>query len=526
MAVPHCPRSHGSGEELETIPKGEYPADTNMNILYCRKSSEAADRQVASIESQKDNLLELAEKSGLTDVKIFIESTSAKEPGRPEFAKMVALIKANPGSTLLVWKLDRLARNPVDEGEIKWLLQIRTIAKIVTPERTYYPEDNSLIASVEFGMATQYIKDLSMNIKRGNRSRLERGGLPGPAPIGYLDNRQTKQKEIDQTKAPLVQQAFELYATGGYSLKQLMATMNDRGLRTKGGLKIAKSKLHRMLQNQFYMGTIQRGGKSYTGSHEQIICTKLFEDVQRVLSGKGRPRPQKHAFHLGGFMSCSQCGCAYTATIKKGHTYYYCTNGKKNCDQHKKYTGEELADELAAKLLKEIQFCEEDIEIAYLAAKEELISETKSSHVKKDELPKRLKTIQQQLLNLAEVISSDPSMANALKPQILILEAQAKAIEAQISDTTVQTPDQALSTLEQTKKAFLQASKASFNYSNGDDAYKSELLKILLWNFSLRDQTVQSYQFKSPYSLMAQSPKKLDSDEWWTGWDSNPRPID
>ena len=99
-----------------------------MNILYCRKSSEDSNRQVASIDSQKTNLAELAKRDNLTVSKTFTESMSAKQPGRPEFEKMIKLIEQHPGSVILVWKLDRLARNPVDEGKIKWLLQKKTIS--------------------------------------------------------------------------------------------------------------------------------------------------------------------------------------------------------------------------------------------------------------------------------------------------------------------------------------------------------------------------------------------------------------
>ena len=70
------------------------------------------------------------------------------------------------------------------------------------------PEDNALISAVEFGMANQYIRDLSTNVKRGNKTKLEKGELPGAAPIGYLDNLATKKKEIDPIKAPLNQTGF------------------------------------------------------------------------------------------------------------------------------------------------------------------------------------------------------------------------------------------------------------------------------------------------------------------------------
>lgn len=486
-------------------------------ITYCRKSSEAQDRQVASIDSQKDNLLALAKHSSLVISKIFTESMSAKQPGRPEFEKMIKLIEANPGSVILVWKLDRLARNPVDEGKIKWLLQNKTIAKIITPERIYHPEDNALIASVEFGMANQYIRDLSTNVKRGNKTKLEKGELPGPAPIGYLDNKLTKHKEIDQAKAPLIKECFELYATGGYCMREINNLMFQKGFKTKGGLKTSKAQLHHILTNPFYYGVIRRQEQLYPGIHQPIISKTLFDIVQDVLSGKHRSKKQKHFFPVRGFMFCYSCGCLLTASSKKGHAYYYCTNGKGNCEQHKKYLRDKKIDELVAKVLNEIKFDEEAVEIAYLAAKEKTIREAGSSHTQQDELTKKLKTTQEQLANLVKVISSDPSMANALKSQILTLEAETKSIQEQIANPKQQTLDEALMTLELTKKTFLQACSASFDYLKGDDNKKFELLKILLWNLKLENQNVQSYQFKQPFSILAKSPKKLEMREWLPG---------
>lgn len=486
-------------------------------ILYARKSSEASDRQILSIESQKNELLVLATQHDLKPFKIFCESMSAKQPGRPEFEKMIKLIEQNPGSIIFVWKLDRLARNPVDEGKIKWLLQKKVIGQIITPERIYLPDDNVLISAVEFGMANQYIRDLSINVKRGNKIKLERGELPGPAPIGYLDNLATKQKEIDQNKAPLIKEVFEIYATGCYSQKQVNDLLYKKGLRTKGGLKISKSQLDHILHNPFYHGVIRRNGCLYQGRHQPIISEQLFQDVQRVLSGKTRPRPKTHFFPLRGFISCSLCGCSYTATTKKGHVYYYCTNGKGNCEQHKKYTREELADKLVAKIFEQVKFCPEDIEIAYLAAKEKTIAEAGSSHAQQDEMAKKLKSTQERLTNLVQVISTDPGMANALKPQILSLEAQVKAIRTQINNPTTQTLAETLATLEQTKKTFLQASYASFDYQKATNTEKFELLKKLLWNLKLENQNIQQYQFKAPFSLMAESPKTLVLSDW-LGW--------
>ena len=133
-------------------------------LIYARKSSEAEDRQVASIDSQISVLTDIAKQEGLEIIDTLCESQSAKAPGRPLFSKMLEMIYKGQAQGIICWKLDRLARNPVDGGQINWMLQQGVIRHIKTHDRSYYPTDNVLMMSVEFGMANQFIRDLTVNV--------------------------------------------------------------------------------------------------------------------------------------------------------------------------------------------------------------------------------------------------------------------------------------------------------------------------------------------------------------------------
>ena len=129
-------------------------------FLYARKSSESEDKQVQSIDDQVKWLKKLAADLRITVKRVFIESKSAKKPdNRPVFDGMMRKIENGEANGILCWHINRLSRNPVDSGNISWLLQQGVIKSIRTPEREYRPEDNILLFSVESGMANQDIRD-------------------------------------------------------------------------------------------------------------------------------------------------------------------------------------------------------------------------------------------------------------------------------------------------------------------------------------------------------------------------------
>jgi len=304
----------------------------NRYILYVRKSSEEDDKQLLSIESQTNELKALAAKLGITIVKTISESKSAKNIGRPGFNEMIDLIQRGNAESILCWKMDRLSRNPRDSGNIQYLLQEGFIKKIQTIDKTYLPEDNVLLSSIELGMSNEYIRALSINVKRGLKTKAEKGWYPGVAKPGYLNDKYCDkgEKKIleDPIGFPLIKKAFDEMLTGLYRPSQVHKKLTENwGYRSpkrkkSGGKPLAISTLYRIFSDTFYCGEYEyplESGNWYKGLHTPMITPDQFDKLQKILGKKDNPRPrlkQSPSSAFYGMFRCYDCGSMITPDTK------------------------------------------------------------------------------------------------------------------------------------------------------------------------------------------------------------------
>lgn len=476
-------------------------------ILYCRKSTDTEDKQVMSLESQEKELLDLATSKGLNVVRVLRESRSAKAEGRPVFAEVLSLLQKKEADAVLCWKLDRLARNMADGGRIIDLLQHGVIQEIRTHDAIHLPSDNVLMLAVQFGMANQYIRDLSENVKRGNRAKLERGEWPNHAPFGYQNNKVTKTLELDPPRSAMAVRIFELYATGQYSMRQVVNQIHAEGFRIKAGTKVGVSRIEKTIKNPFYFGMMLRDGKYYAGKHKPIISKILFDKAQSVLAGTTRPKEQTINFPLRGLLLCANCTCMYTASLKKGHEYYYCTNGKHICDAHARYLRSEPATLLIADALGEVRFDQEIIEIMYEAAREKY----SDSYSYTETIQKRLQG-QLEALEKQEMAAFEDSSLGILRRDLYerkMIDIKNKRTLLQHDLNTLQLQN-GLVTLEPTKEKFERANTARNRFLDAEPTQQRIVASEVLWNLLVRDGKTEDVRYRSYFETMAKAPKKGD----------------
>ena len=495
-------------------------------FLYTRKSSEDKGKQILSLESQTNEMKKLAFNLGLQIEKVYTESKSAKMPdNRPLFSEMVKTIKNNERENygIICWKIDRLSRNPIDSATIQWLLQQGRLKTIQTADRQYLPSDNVLLFNVESSMANQYILDLSKNVKRGQKTKLEKGGWPNMAPIGYLNDGKGG-IIIDPERGRYIQKAFKLYTTGTISIKTIAEQLYREGFRSRKGLKYHKSKVHQFLSNPFYCGIMVKDDQKYLGNHESIISKQLFDEAQVVLNKKTHIKAKTIPFAFKGLLKCSQCSCALTASKKREkHVYYYCTNGKNICNEHKTYLKEDYLSTELSKAFDQLTFDEEMIELCYLAKKEEATKTFQYQDEIQADLNKKLKTIKDRRNELLNIFLDKTISKEVYKTKDKELNNEEINILQNIQQVKAQSKSKDQNTLERIKNLFLTPNQLKKAFSDSTFEKQGKILFSLLWNVEIKDKKIAKFSFKEPYNVLAKIENKSDFKLVRKGWDSNPR---
>jgi len=468
-------------------------------FLYVRKSSEAEDRQVASIDSQIKELTNLAKKEKLEIIDILSESQSAKAPGRPVFNEMIKKIDSKEADGIICWKIDRLARNPVDGGNISWMLQKSIIKHIRTYDRDYLPSDNVLMMSFELGMANQFIRDLSQNTKRGLKNKAENGWMPGHPPIGYLNNKYKEKGKKDIMKDPerfdLIKKLWDMILTGNYSIKKLyeIAT-NEWGLTINGRGSISRSKFYDIFVNPFYCGHFRYSGQIYKGQHEPMVTEEQYELVQKLLKIRSKTPFTAHRFAFTGLIKCGECGAGITAEfkIKKQkngnvhyYTYYRCSK-RLNSDCTQKTIRSEVLESQILEMLEDITIPPEFHDWALKCIREDAGKEAENRNKILTNQQKKYNDCLKEIDGLISMRAKNELDEDNYKRRMDSLGREKNRLQELLGDTNNRVDE----LIEKAEKIFNFARDSKKAFETGDLEAKRRILAELGYNLILKDRKI------------------------------------
>jgi DNA invertase Pin-like site-specific DNA recombinase len=472
-------------------------------FIYIRKSTDdkKGRRQAMSLDAQMRALRALVKKDKLVVVSAFEESRTAKEPGRPKFNRMLDRIERGEANGILAWDIDRLYRNPIDEGRTRWMLQKNIIASIKTPTRSYFPADAGLLMAVEGGRATDFIIHHMRDVSRGIEEKLWRGEWPGQRPLGYLYDHTLRNIVPDPEKVKIVQTIFQEASEGTHGLVWLSDRLVSLGITTKNNGRWAKYQVYRMLTNRLYIGIMSWNGQTFEGKFKPIITQELFNKVQKALKIRSKPRRKKegHHFPYCGLFHCS-CGSMMTAQWAKGHgglyRYYRCTRKAGPCKEP--YLQEKFLTQQCLDLLQPLTISTEQADYARSLIDKKTENESQTVEKDLEKITEKLYAVQDKLnrlthLYLNEKIEEESyASANAdLITEKTALKQEKQRLHRTGSSYWNEPANEVVNALELAGK--MQKTKSP--------AEISQLVRKTGTNLLLSGKTV-SFNFAAPYDLV------------------------
>ena len=294
-------------------------------FAYIRVSTVKQGEKGSSLAEQRDAIERYATKQGLCVTEWFEEQETAAKRGRTVFRKMLTRLKKGSAHGLVMHKVDRGARNLADWAELASLMDLGIDVHFAHEALDLTSRGGRLSADIQAVVAADFIRNLRDEVKKGLYGRLKQGIYPFKAPPGYCDTGSGALKTIDPVSGPLVRQAFELYASGNYTLNTLRAAMAVRGLRTRSGNTLSAAQMSEILANRFYYGLMCVKGQTFVGKYEPLISKSLFDKVRAQAEGRTPCRSTYgRDYALRKMIVCGSCGRGLYGEFQKGFIYYRC----------------------------------------------------------------------------------------------------------------------------------------------------------------------------------------------------------
>ena len=406
-------------------------------VIYARFSSHSQTEQ--SIEGQLRECYDFAKRSDITVVGEYIDrALTGTSDKRPQFLKMIDDSKKKNFEYILVYQLDRFARNRYDSANYKAKLKKNGVRVLSAKENITEDASGILVEGMLESMAEYYSAELSQKVKRGIKESLIKGNfIGGHGLLGYdtIDKKWT----INPLEAAVVKDIFTRYRSGEKA-KDIINRLNASGIKTKCGKKFTMSQFARIIRNEKYTGIVRTDNKVYTNVIPPIVDEKPFKECNLIMDShkhKQRKNYDEQPYILSGKLFCGYCGSAITAetgTSKTGKVYhYYKCYGKKmkTTDCHKKPISQEFIETLVFEATMKYVLTPKTIEKLAI-----LITEKFNSEIAKPtallSLEKELKEINKSIDGIMAAIENG-IFTKTTKNRLLKLEAEQADLEAKIS---------------------------------------------------------------------------------------------
>ena len=410
-------------------------------VIYARYSSD--NQREESIEGQIRECTAYAEKNGITIVKHYIDrAISAKTDNRPEFQQMIKDSDKKLFDIVLVWKLDRFARNRYDSARYKTQLKKNGVKLMSATEIISEGPEGIILESVLEGYAEYYSADLAEKVVRGQTENILKGRCNGGrGTFGYtLDSEQ--KFHIDPLASPFVVESFRKYRDG-LTMKEIRDWLNENGIKNPVGGAFTYNSVEHMLKNRRYIGELKFRDVVVPDAIPPIVPLELFDDVQeKIAKNKKAParRKAEDDYLLTTKLHCGCCGALMfgeSGTSRTGevHRYYKCATAKKKKGCKKKTVRKQWLEDLVVN--QTMQLVRDDAAMESIIAKVMELQDRENTNLPLYE--KQLRDAESGIQNMLNAIQAG-ILTSSTKERLEQLEETKRELEARIAEEKLAKP--------------------------------------------------------------------------------------
>ena len=410
-------------------------------VIYARYSSD--NQREESIEGQIRECTAYAEKNGITIVKHYIDrAISAKTDNRPEFQQMIKDSDKKLFDIVLVWKLDRFARNRYDSARYKTQLKKNGVKLMSATEIISEGPEGIILESVLEGYAEYYSADLAEKVVRGQTENILKGRCNGGrGTFGYTLDSERK-FHIDPLASPFVLESFRKYRDG-LTMKEIRDWLNENGIKNPVGGAFTYNSVEHMLKNRRYIGELKFRDVVVPDAIPPIVPLELFEDVQeKIAKNKKAParRKAEDDYLLTTKLFCGYCGALMfgeSGTSRTGevHRYYKCATAKKHKGCKKKTVRKQWLEDLVVN--QTMQLVKDDAAMESIIAKVMELQNKENTNIPLYE--KQLRDAESGIQNMLNAIQAG-ILTSSTKERLEQLEETKRELEARIAEEKLAKP--------------------------------------------------------------------------------------
>lgn len=411
-------------------------------VIYARYSSD--NQREESIEGQLRECKEYAEKNDMLIVKSYIDrALSAKTDNRPEFQKMIKDSANGLFDIVLVWKLDRFARNRYDSAHYKSILRKNRVKVISATETISDGPEGIILESMLEGYAEYYSAELAQKVTRGMIENTLKGKYNGGiVTFGYIVD-ENKNFQPHPVNSHIVKDIFKRYSEGE-PVKDILESLKIQGVKNQNGKMPTYNFVTGILKNRRYLGEYRFKDTVAENVFPVLVTPEIFDICQRQLSSNQQKpahfKKVKESYLLTGKIFCGHCGghmSGVSGTSSGGitHRYYHCNTAKKKklCDKKriKKELIENIVIDYTFNILKDKSIISDIVEVCYNSQTKENIALIAMN--------KRLKETEKEIDNIISAIKQG-IITSSITETLKALETEKENLQTSILQEQIERP--------------------------------------------------------------------------------------